>query len=141
MERTSNTSIVFFNQKAYNALIEKVSNVAKRGDPEATEDINLIKHATDSFHGYVQTIDMTETRVKIARYRCETEEFQEIAKEADRARRIAHEAAISNCAILNRVCKFYGIPENVYLGNTDARYQVANFCLEVTIALFQAARC
>ena len=141
MEWTSNTSIVFFNRKAYNALIEKVSNAAKRGDPEATEDINLIKHAIDSFHGYVQTIDMTETRVKIARYRCETEEFQEIAKEADRARRIAHEAAISNCAILNRVCKFYGIPENVYLGNTDVRYQVADFCLEVTIALFQAARC
>ena len=44
MEWTSNTSIVFFNQKAYNALIEKVSNAVKRGDPEATEDINLIKH-------------------------------------------------------------------------------------------------
>lgn len=140
MERISKTNITYFNQKAYEALLAKVAAAAKTGDIDAADDVDMIKHATDSFHGYVQTVDMTETRMKIARFRSELEEYQEIAEEADRARRIAHDAAISNCTILNRVCKFYGIPGAVYLGSVDERHQVADFCLEVTIALFQCAQ-
>ena len=140
MEKTTSfKSEELFNLNAYNELLKLASDAANNGDEDAIEDVATIKKATDSFHGYVNTVDMTETRIKIARFRYESEEYREIVQEADRARRIAHEAAIANASMLNRIAKFYGIKDPIFLGDTTDRYQVADFCLCVTVALFREA--
>ncbi len=141
MDRNTNIpGAELFNLNAYNALIETAASAAKTGDEDAIDDVAFIKKATDSWHGYVSTVDMTETRIKVARFRCEGEEYREVVAEADRARRNAHEAAIANAAIVNRIARAYGISEKIFRGDLNDRYQVADFCLAVTVALFDEAR-
>jgi len=140
MDRINNAEIKLFDLEAYNQLLSSCSDAASHGDDDAIEDLRVIKRATDSFHGYVNTVDMTETRIKVARFRSEGEELREVVEEADRARRYAHEAAISNAAMINRIARFYGVNKAIFLGDSADRYQVADFCLDVTVAIFKEAQ-
>ena len=56
----------------------------------------------------------------------------------DTQRRRAHEAAIASANMLNRISNMYGC-QTIYKGSSD-RLEVADFCLEVTVALFQNRR-
>ena len=140
MERTNKDSKTLFDLGAYNSLMESIAKAAANGDPDAKDDLRILKRATDSWHGYVSTVDMTETRIKVARFKTEGEELREIIEEADKARRRLQEAAISNAAMINRYCTFYGVVGKIFLGDISDREEVADFCLDVTNALFKEAR-
>lgn len=137
METTQKKAL--FSYENYETLSQRISKAAGEGDADAKEDVRMLKRAMDSYFNYVQTVNETETRIKIARFRYDVEEYQEVAITADRARRIAHEAAISNISIMNRLALFYGV-EPVYLGAMDDRYEVSDFCMEVTDTVFASAQ-
>ena len=140
MERNLKDCKTLFDLGAYNSLMQSIAKAAEGGDPDAKDDMRLLKRATDSWHGYVSTVDMTETRIKVARFRTAGEEFREIVEEADIARKRAHDAAIDNANIVNRYCKWYGVAGKIFLGDPSDRSEVADFCLDVTNALFKEAR-
>ena len=90
----------------------------------------------DSFVNYVTTVDMGETRILIAYARYDGEELRDTVEAVDNSRRIAHEAAISSVNIINQIATMNGVG-NIFLGNPESRECVADFCLDVTVQLFQ----
>ena len=125
-----------FNYEAYEQLLETLTSKEKAGDENATKCITFVKRGLSALHEYVKSVDEGETRIKIAYARYEGEELREIVSAADSARRIAHEAAISHTAVLNRMAESNGIAP-LFNGDLDDRLQVADFCLDVTVELFQ----
>lgn len=56
--------------------------------------------------------------------------------ELDRRRHSAHEAAISSCAVLNRVADKIGA-RHLYTGSLENRYEVAEFCMAIVSEMFR----
>ena len=140
MERVNNNNVKLFSLETYNALTESIAKAAASGDQDAKDDLRMLKRATDSWHGYVNVVDATETRIKVATFRCEGEEYRELVELADRERRRSHDAAISFVSMINRLCPLYSVPDKVFLGDTNDREEVADFCLDVAVTLFAEAK-
>lgn len=117
----------FLNKKAYFQLL------TAEKDPEVLEYIeSTVKTCCD----YVQRVDMMETQLITARMRMDQDRYQELIVNIDAQRRRAHNDAIASTGFLNRVAKANGL-EDIFLGNKEDRYQVADFCLELVTAIFQ----
>ena len=56
--------------------------------------------------------------------------------EYDLRRRSQHETAIVNVRLVNRLAQLYGV-RPLFTGDDKERYQVADFCLDVVVKLFQ----
>ena len=69
MERVNNNNVKLFSLETYNALTESIAKAAASGDQDAKDDLRMLKRATDSWHGYVNVVDATETRIKVATFR------------------------------------------------------------------------
>ena len=135
MEKVNaNKSLFDYNQ--YCKMIQNMAAAAKGGDADAEMDVNDVKKLMDSFFSYVNTVDMTETRIHIAYARMEGAELRDAIQLYDTSRLNAHEAAISGARAVNRYARFYGAGK-IFTGDDSDRYQVADFCLEVTVKLFQ----
>ena len=117
----------FLNETAYFQLLKQEK------DPDVLEYIeSTVKTCTD----YVQRVDIMETQLITARMRMDQEQYQEYIVNIDAQRRRCHDDAIQSMGFLNRAAMANGI-EPVFVGNQKDRYQVADFCLELTIAIFQ----
>lgn len=126
----------FFDYDQYDKMIKNLTAAAKTGDADAEMDIQDIKRVMDSFCNYVNTVDMTEMRIHIAYARMEGTELRDAITLYDTSRRNAHEAAIASANAINRYARFYDAGK-IFTGDVEDRYQVADFCLEVTVKLFQ----
>ena len=113
----------------YEALLQ-----ANAKDPEMLE---TICDYVDTFRKYVNSVIAMETGVSMARYRYEgePEKYQEVVQNYDKSRRICHESAIAACRVLNRISERSGL-EPFYEGDTEGRYQVADFCMRSCEELF-----
>jgi len=139
MERTNPVNNRFFDFEQYKNLLENVGKAAKAGDEDAAGDIKDITKAFDSFHNYVMVVDSTETAIRVAMARLEGQDMRDAVERYDSNRRYAHNAAIASTSLVNNLAKFYGCGA-VFLGDKADRYQVADFCLEVTDKLFSERR-
>lgn len=120
------TNKSFLNSNAYFQLLKAEK------DPDVLEYIeDTVKTCTD----YVQRVDMMETQMITARMRMDQDQYQEFIVNIDAQRRRCHNDAISSMGFLNRVAAANGL-EPVFLGDQADRYQVADFCLELTVAIF-----
>lgn len=139
MERYHSMDTTFFDYAAYEQLICTIGTASKENTDvgeDAKEDLTTVSKAFDAFRNYVDTVDIGEVRVKTARFRYEGEDLRAIITTYDKSRRIAHEAAIAQCSVINRIAKFYGV-EKIFTGDLDDRLQVADFCLETVCKIFQ----
>jgi len=134
MELTTNKHL--FDYEQYHSLIENMSALAKSGDSDAAMDIGDVKKTMDSFYDYVNTVDQTEIRIKIAYALMDGAELRDAITLYDTSRRRAHECAIASARALNRYARFYNA-DRIYLGSDEDRYEVADFCLQVTVKMFQ----
>lgn len=134
MDKINNKN--YFDYEQYDLLVRNVAATAKTGDADAEMDIQDIKRVMDSFCNYVNTVDMTEMRIHIAYARLEGNELRDAIQLYDTSRRNAHESAIASASAINRYARFYGAGK-IFLGDSSDRYQVADFCLEVAVKLFQ----
>ena len=54
----------------------------------------------------------------------------------DRTRHDAHETAIANVRLVNRLAELYGVGP-LFTGNDQNRIEVADFALDVVVQIFQ----
>lgn len=119
----------------YVKLAEALGAAAKTGDYDAQQDSRDFARACESFHEYVLNVDMSETQIRLAYARFEGAELRDRVSHYDSMRRAYHERAIANTSLVNNMARFYGI-EKIFLGDNADRYEVADFCLQITNEIF-----
>ncbi len=123
----------FFNYDGYLNLAEKIKS---SDSPDAAEDLEALDDALTSFREYVNKVDAGEQQILLATVRFEGDEYREMVSRYDRNRHNAHEDAIANVRLVNRLATMYD-SELLFTGDDQERLQVADFCLDVTVQLFQ----
>lgn len=76
-----------------------------------------------------------EQQIRLDAVRFEGEEYREMVSQYDRRRHDQHEDAIINCRLVNRLAEIYGVSP-LFLGDDKERLQVADFCLDTVIMVF-----
>lgn len=117
----------FLNSRAFQLLSEKT---------KSTEDFEIIEDVVTSCANYVSDVDIGETQIRRFYATLEGDELREKVMAVDHRRRSHHEEAIINCKMINRLAAANGI-EDVFTGNVEDRLQVADFCLDVVVDIFQ----
>lgn len=113
------------------ALMDLLRRINELIKVAGKEDLEIIQDSIDSFPAYINTIVKMETGIKIARFRCNSqEEFIEEVQRLDRNRHFSHNAAIVSVKILNRLCNSYGV-EEIYQGDIEDRQEVATFAKKI----------
>lgn len=128
MEKNTNKALL--NQEAFNKLSEITVN---------TEDYEIIEDLVKCCVDYVSDVDVGETQIKRFYATMEGDELREAVMNVDRRRRNYHEAAIASCKMINRFAHMSGV-NDVFIGDIDNRYEVADFCLEITTHIYQNRR-
>lgn len=130
----------FFNHESYLKLVEAIGEATKSADTdcaaEAQEDLEFLRQNINHCFDYVHTVDIAETRIKTAYFRYEGSELRDIIQTLDWNRHNTHEAAIASVSILNRLASIYKC-DKLFLGDIADRLQVADFCLDVVVQIFQ----
>lgn len=113
---------------------ERFINLVKA--TEKDEDmLSVIEDQMNNLASYVNAVYAMEVQIQTLRFRLEGEEYRDAVTALDKRRRNAHEAAIAGCSILNRMAKMVNA-EDMYDGDLDDRYAVADFCIKVVDELF-----
>lgn len=98
--------------------------------------LRMITNYMNALGDYVSSVYRMEMQMPVLRFRLEGDAFRDAVTDLDRARRNAHEAAIAACSILNRICEKSGV-ENIFDGNLEDRYEVADFCMSTVETIFK----
>lgn len=123
----------FFN---YNAYVHLADKIKASGTEDAADDLEALNDAMTSFREYVNKVDAGEQQIVLAAVRFEGDEYREMITRYDRRRHDAHEEAIANVRLVNRLAEMYGVAQ-LFTGDDQERLQVADFCLDVTVQIFQ----
>ena len=126
----------FLNENALKDLIRRLSN---SNDPDNQEDIDIVKGAMESFHSYVHMVVKGETKLLLQADSLEGQEYRDAVSQYDSDRHSAHEKAIGDVILINRLASQKGLPP-VFTGDSTQRHQVADFCLELDRYLFENRR-
>lgn len=118
----------FFNLPAFQMLSDKAAS-----EPD---DLQIITDAVSDFTSYVKDVDVGEQQIRLAYATLDGEELRERVANIDTRRRSRHETAISSARVLNKMAEIYGV-STIFTGDDSDRLQVADFCLDITVALFE----
>lgn len=121
----------FFDISAFQTLSNKAAS-----EPD---DLEIIQDAIDSFTSYVKDVDVGEQQIRFAYATLDGDELRQRVTAVDARRRRCHEEAICNAKLLNRLAELYQVSA-VFTGDFGDRLQVADFCLDVTVELFENRR-
>ena len=127
MERNYQTR--FLNPVAFQSISDKATG----------DDLELIEEIVKNCAEYVKDVDVGEAQIKRFYATLEGEELRERVAAVDQRRRIRHNEAITSCKMLNRLASVYNT-DNVFTGDDTDRLQIADFCLDVTVTIFQNRR-
>ncbi|MCR4620862.1 MAG: DUF3232 domain-containing protein [Clostridiales bacterium] len=122
----------FFDYSAYIDLVERIKQSA---DSFAVDDLASLNNAMNNFRTYVNAVNDGEQQIRLTQFQFEGQEYRDAVETYDRLRHSAHEAAIADVLLVNRLSKLYGASP-LFTGNASERLEVADFCLDVTIELF-----
>ena len=125
--------VSYFDYDAYLKLADKIKG---SGSVDAADDLEALNDAMTSFREYVNRVDAGEQQILLAAVRFEGDEYREMVSRYDRNRHNAHEDAIANVRLVNRLAAIYET-EPLFTGDDQERLQVADFCLDVTVQIFQ----
>lgn len=132
-----------FDFETYKRLIDEVASLEKSEDEEvqkaAQTEVRFIDRAIANIVNYVSTVDNEEHHIRMAYARLEDEALRDAVENADKARRNAHEAAIAATTALNRLAARH-CNSIIFTGDATDRLAVADFCLDVTVKLFNERR-
>ena len=123
----------FFDESALKALIRRFSTSS---DPYAREDLDTVEKAMEAFHNYVNTVVDGEMKLLIQGSSLEGQEYRDAIISYDVDRHSAHEKAIGDAKLVNRLAAREGLPP-IFTGDETQRHQIADFCLELDQYLFQ----
>lgn len=120
----------FFCAEEYIKLEQAVRSSALSGDKDALEDLGFLKKALISFAGYVFAVDEERIEVRFAQGILKGAELQSVVAHFDSTRHAAHEQAIVNVKMINRIAAAYGVG-NVFVGDPQNRREIGHFCGEI----------
>jgi hypothetical protein len=121
-----------YKQK-FSALLHAIVNVWGKDD----EMFEMVGDALKAFGNYVMSVYEMETRIMLLRFRCDDPaEYQDEVMGLDRNRKAAHDAAIAQCSILNRLAGRVGLDDLGLCPATDDRYVIAEFCADIVKEFF-----
>ena len=126
----------FLDENALKALIRRLST---SNDPYAREDLDTVEKAMEAFHNYINTVVDGEMKLMMQGSSLEGQEYRDAVSQYDSDRHSAHEKAIGDAKLINRLASQKGLPP-VFTGDDTQRHQVADFCLELDRYLFQNRR-
>lgn len=122
--------VSYFNYDAYLKLADQIKK------SESSDDLEVLSDAMTSFREYVGKVDAGEQQILLAAVRFEGEEYREMITRYDKRRHDQHETAIANVRMVNRLADLYKC-EHLFTGDDKERLQVADFCLDVVVKIFQ----
>lgn len=99
------------------------------------DEYNDLVDGIKSFIEYPKAVMQHEKTLELRRNQMDSSELIQIIQDADQNRRIVHNNAIVNCAIMNRLAEIYNVGK-VFTGDIACRYQVGDFCEEVAELFF-----
>lgn len=129
----------YLNFSAFQMLSDKLTTTA---------DFELIEDAVSAFTGYVKDVDVGEQQIRTAYATLDGDALRDRVTAIDQRRTAHHKEAIINAKLLNRLAAANGI-QVIYTGKTgegdelynlEVREGVAEFCKEITIAIFDNRR-
>ena len=126
----------FLNESALKDLIRRLST---SNDPDDRDDFDIVTKAMEAFHSYVDTVVKGETNLLLQAGSLDGQEYRDAVSQYDGDRHSAHERAISDVKLLNRLADREELSP-VFTGDETQRHQVADFCLELDQYLFQNRR-
>lgn len=121
----------FFNASAFQMLSDKAT-----AEPD---DLEIITDAVSDFTSYVKDVDIGEQQIRLAYATLDGDELRERVANIDARRRSRHETAISSARVLNKIAEIYGVSA-IFTGDFGDRLQVADFCIDITVELFENRR-
>lgn len=107
------------------------------GDKDDAFD--TLANALDSFATYQNSVIHMTIMQPIIYARYEGQDLRDKISDMDSHRRSAHESAIANINMLNRICKAYGVEEFANI-NTQDRYQVADFVGQYCAEIYETGK-
>lgn len=126
----------FFDMENYLNLENTIKQRAASGDEDAIDDLGFLKKAVLAFANYVYMVTEERIETRLAAGVKTGEELKEIVSHFDLTRHNAHEAAIVNTNMLNRIASAYGIGL-VFTGDPSKRWEIGSFCGEITDWFFE----
>ena len=126
----------FLDENALKALIRRLST---SNDPYAREDLDTVEKAMEAFHNYINTVVDGEMKLLMQGSSLEGQEYRDVVISYDGDRHSAHEKAIGDAKLVNRLAAREGLPP-IFTGDETQRHQIADFCLELDQYLFQNRR-
>ena len=124
------------DENALKALIRRFSTSS---DPYAREDLDTVEKAMQAFHNYINTVVDGEIKLLIQDNSLEGQEYRDVIISYDGDRHNAHEKAIGDAKLVNRLAAREGLLP-IFTGDETQRHQIADFCLELDRYLFQNRR-
>lgn len=126
----------YCDAEAFTRLEALVKQRLESSDEDAAEDLSALKSAALSFAEYVYCVCEERIELRFAGGVLKGQEYRSLAERYDGTRHTAHEAAIVNVRMVNRIAALYET-EPVFLGNPEDRREVGEFCLEFASGLFE----
>lgn len=131
-----NNERMLFNYDAYKLLVDAI-NEKESGDPDLLlESHEMIEMGLKSCADYVERVDAMELAMPRLMATTSGAEYRDRVSSLDSARKIAHDAAIAQARIINRMCHMYGVTP-VCLADLNDRIQVGDYCIDVTRTIFE----
>ena len=127
--------MAFFNVEEYCKQEDAIKKAALSGDEDALDDLSTLKDAGKTFSEYVYKVAEERLEVRAALGVLKGDEYRNVAEHFDGTRHTAHEKAIVNTNMLNRIAAVYGCG-SVFTGDTGNRREIGEFCCEFTSWLF-----
>jgi len=125
--------------KAFWKLRTEIENAMKEQKEAASDAHEMVFDALLACLRYVADVCEYEFQTSTLHIISDTLARQALLQESENTRHRAHEAAIINVRVLNRLCDCYKV-DHVFLGNENERVEIAEFCLELTNAIFSSRK-
>ena len=101
--------------------------------------LDLAKDLVISASEYVHSVNALEISIIVDKYTEDSTEYRESIEKLDKQRSIAHNALITKVKIVNRICRAHEIPI-IFVGNEEARIEIADFAHELVAEFFNNRR-
>ena len=108
----------YLNEAALKDLIRRFST---SNDPYAQEDLDTVEKAMLAFHNYVNTVVDGEMKLLIQGSSLEGQEYRDAIISYDGDRHSAHEKAIGDAKLVNRLAAREGLPP-IFTGDETQRH-------------------
>lgn len=105
-------------------------------DADKVELMDMLHDSMKACCDYVAAVDSMELAMPRLSANFEGADLREQIEKYDRARRIAHEAAIASVSCMNRMAEAFGVAM-LYTGAQEDRYEIADFCCDVVATVFK----